>query len=334
MRIAKGIIPFAEGFGGEKPPRVLSSTLQEVLGMDSFWSNFVQTTEELYSSRSIRFREDNAQLWLEKIGVQPGMKVLEMGCGGGLFCHRIKKAVPQVDITGLDFDEGHIRYAQEKAEKLGLDCSFVCGDALDTPFEKGTFDLVYSYTVAEHLPPEAFLREQRRVLKDGGRLCVMSVRPRLNLRAEAPKSSPEEDVLWEKLWKDVPDIDAQRTVGAYSMNEREMARQVEAAGFKNVSVQIFTVMDFAPDSADISPEVAREMIEDKRTGMLEPMKKAMAQKPDNLTDKEKQQLLGFINAHVDERMAKYEAGEHLWDFTTSTVLTSSPKRRILPLSGS
>lgn len=288
--------------------------------MDSFWSNFVQTTEELYSSRSVRFRADNAQLWLQKIGVQPGQKILELGCGGGLFCHRIKEAVPDVEIAGLDFDEGHIAWAKEKTAQLGLDCSFVCGDALSAPYADGEFDLVYSYTVAEHLPPERFLREQRRILKEGGRVCVMSVRPRLNLRADAPVSFPGEDALWEKLWKDVPNMDAQRNVGAYSMNEREYPRQLEAAGFKNVSVQIFTVMDFAPDSADVSPAIAREMIEQRRTAMLEPMKKAIALKPDNLSAEEKERLLGFINAHVNARMAKYEAGEHLWDFTTSTVL--------------
>lgn len=288
--------------------------------MDSFWSDFLQTTEELYSSRSIRFREDNAQLWLEKIGVQPGQKILEMGCGGGLFCHRIKKAVPDVEITGLDFDEGHIRWAKEKTAQLGLDCNFVEGDALQTPYADGTFDLVYSYTVAEHLPPEKFFAEQRRILKTGGRICVMGVRPRLNLRQTPPPSSPEEDALWEKLWKDVPDMDRQRNVGAYSMSEREYPQQLEQAGFKNVSVQIFTVVDFAPDSADISPETAREMIEDRRTAMLEPMKKALRLKSDNLTDAEKAQLLGFINAQVDERLAKYESGEHLWDITTSTVL--------------
>lgn len=288
--------------------------------MDSFWSDFLQTTEELYSSRSIRFREDNAQLWLEKIGVKPGQKILEMGCGGGLFCHRIKKAVPDVEITGLDFDEGHIRWAKEKTAQLGLDCNFVEGDALQTPYADGTFDLVYSYTVAEHLPPEKFFAEQRRILKTGGRICVMGVRPRLNLRQTPPPSTPEEDALWEKLWKDVPDMDRQRSVGAYSMSEREYPQQLERAGFKNVSVQIFTVVDFAPDSADISPETAREMIEDRRTAMLEPMKKALRLKRDNLTDAEKAQLLGFINAHADERLAKYESGEHLWDITTSTVL--------------
>lgn len=288
--------------------------------MDSFWSDFVQTTQELYSSRSIRFREDNAQLWLDQIGVKPGMTVLEMGCGGGLFCHRIKTAMPDVKITGLDFDEGHIRFAKDKAAQLGLDCEFVCGDALAAPYADETFDLVFSYTVAEHLPPEKFLAEQKRLLKKGGRICVMGVRPRLNLRQTPPPASPEEDALWEKLWKDVPDMDKQRSVGAYSMSEREYPQRLEAAGFQNVSANMFTVMDFAPDSADIPPETAREMIEDRRTGMLAPMQKAMALRPDNLTDDEKAQLLGFINARVNERMAKYESGEHLWDFTTSTVL--------------
>ena len=288
--------------------------------MDSFWSDFVQTTQELYSSRSIRFREDNARLWLDQIGVKPGMTVLEMGCGGGLFCHRIKTAVPDVKITGLDFDEGHIRFAKDKAVQLGLNCEFICGDALAAPYADETFDLVFSSTVAEHLPTEKFLAEQKRLLKKGGRICVMGVRPRLNLRQAPAPSSPEEDALWEKLWRDVPDMDRQRNVGGYSMGEREYPPQLEAAGFKNVTANLFTVMDFAPDSADIAPEIAREMIEEKRVGMMEPMKKALALRPDNLTAEEKQKLLGFINAHADERMAKYESGEHLWDFTTSTVL--------------
>lgn len=287
--------------------------------MDNFWSSYVQTTQELYSSRATRFREDNAQTWLAAIGIRPGQKVLEVGCGGGLFCHRIKKAMPDVAMTGLDFDTGHIEWAREKTAQLELDCSFICADATHMPFAPGSFDLCYSYTVAEHLPPEAFFAEQRRVLREGGRICVMSARPRLNLRAQ-PYTSPEEDALWAKLWKGVPDRDKERSVGAYSMTEREYPAWLEHAGFRDVSVQIFTVMDYAPDSADISSDVAREMIEERRTAMLEPMKKALAQNPNGLTAAEKQRLLEIIHAQVDERLQKYEQGEHLWDFTTSTVL--------------
>lgn len=287
--------------------------------MDHFWSEFVQTTEELYFSRAVRFREDNAQLWLDHIGVQPGQKILELGCGGGLFCHRIKKAVPSVQITGSDFDEGHIAWAKRKTLELGLDCEFISCDATSVPFPDETFDLCYSHTVAEHIPHEPFFAEQKRLLKPGGRICLMGVFPRLNLR-RAPHTTEEEDALWAKLWKDVPDKGAERNVGAYSMSETEYPQWLEKMGFKKVTVQLFPVMSFAPDSADISPEVAKEMIEAERIGMLEPMKKALAQKPDALTDAEKQRLLEIINSQIDERLRKYEAGEHLWDLASSTIL--------------
>ena len=59
--------------------------------MERMWSQFVQSSEELYASRAIRFRNDNKDLWLNAMKIKDGMNVLEIGCGGGIFCHRIKK---------------------------------------------------------------------------------------------------------------------------------------------------------------------------------------------------------------------------------------------------
>jgi len=53
------------------------------------------------------------------------MKVLEIGCGGGIFCHRIKTYLPSCEVTGLDFDIAHIEYANEKSAALGIDCTFI-----------------------------------------------------------------------------------------------------------------------------------------------------------------------------------------------------------------
>ncbi len=41
------------------------------------------------------------------------MKILEVGCAGGLLCHRLKERLSNADITGLDFDIGHIDYAKK-----------------------------------------------------------------------------------------------------------------------------------------------------------------------------------------------------------------------------
>ncbi len=58
--------------------------------MNTDWSNYVQTPEELYRSRALRFNGLNKDVWLRAMGIQSGMNVLEVGCGSGIFCHRIK----------------------------------------------------------------------------------------------------------------------------------------------------------------------------------------------------------------------------------------------------
>lgn len=68
--------------------------------MDTTWSKYVQTTEELYYSRDLRFNDSNKDLWLKAIGAQKGDKILEVGCAGGTFCHKLKKYVPDISITG------------------------------------------------------------------------------------------------------------------------------------------------------------------------------------------------------------------------------------------
>ena len=88
--------------------------------MSNNWSQYVQTTQELYKSRSLRFHDGNKDLWLSAIGAKDGMNILEVGCAGGLFCHRITTYLPDVKITGLDFDSGHIAWARKKPQKQGL----------------------------------------------------------------------------------------------------------------------------------------------------------------------------------------------------------------------
>ena len=51
----------------------------------TYWSEYVQEPEELYCSRALRFREDNKDAWLRLIGAGDGMRILEVGCGSGLF---------------------------------------------------------------------------------------------------------------------------------------------------------------------------------------------------------------------------------------------------------
>lgn len=40
--------------------------------------------------------------WIEAMQLRDGMKLFEVGCAGGLLCHRLKEQLPEADITGLD----------------------------------------------------------------------------------------------------------------------------------------------------------------------------------------------------------------------------------------
>lgn len=295
--------------------------------MDNKWSEYVQTSEELYRSRALRFHDQNKDLWLQMLRVQDEMNVLEVGCGGGLFCHRIKKYLPHTSVTGLDFDSGHIDYAKAKSKELGLDCSFVNGDAIKMPFPDDSFDLCYSYTVMEHIEPNAFLREHYRVLKPGGTIAALTVLPGLNLDPENWRPDDgEENELLTKAFEAVSG-DGPLRIRQYPLTATEFAPIMEKHGFHNINVQVFSVISYAPDNADISDETAIESINLNRLFALNSVEKALKLKPNALTKSEYYRLTDLINRRFDDRLHKYKHGEKLWDISTCNVIAITGMKR-------
>lgn len=295
--------------------------------MDNKWSQFVQTSEELYRSRALRFHEGNKDLWLRAIQVEDGMNVLEIGCGGGVFCHRIKEYLPNAIVTGLDFDSGHIEYAKSRTNELGLDCRFINGDARNLPFDDNTFDLCFSYTVAEHISTEKFLSEQYRVLKPNGKIVILSVRTRMGLSENNDSSvSEEEKKILTKAWSKAGDYDRNNGIGAYELKERDFPIILDKAGFKNIVIDFFTVSSYCPDNASTPYKVAIEQIEVNRMLTLASIEKAIRIAPDGLTENERLSLVEMVNSRYNKRIEQYKMGEKLWDFTVSTTLAASGRK--------
>jgi len=291
---------------------------------NKIWSQFVQSSEELYRSRALRFRAENKDLWLDAMGITDGMNVLELGCGGGIFCHRIKEFLPTCTVTGMDMDAGHIEYATSKTAELGLDCKFVVGDATALPFANDTFDATTSHTVLEHVPAQPFLSEQYRVLKPGGTISVMCVQTSMTIAPEnwRPTKSEENDLL-NKAWATAGDFDKEHGVGAYGLKPNEIAAALETAGFKNVNVKFISTGWYAPDNTNVSSELAIEMINVNRLHTLSSMTKALNIAPNALTEQEAARLAELINQRYDARADMYMKGEKLWDVACSTVLVAS-----------
>lgn len=287
---------------------------------NTYWSTYVQTSEELYRSRALRFRPDNQAAWIGAMGVADGMDILEVGCGGGLFSHRIKAALPDTSVTGLDLDDAHVRYAAEMAGRLGLDCAFVPGDACSLPFEAGRFDLCFSHTVMNFCDPDLFAAEQYRVLKRGGHMVAMDV---LNLGNTAerwvPSEENEEKHLFDRLWSAAKDNKLSQ-IARHTDSKRQWAKSMEGAGFGDIAFRALATMSYCPNSGEVSRALGREQINEDRLSALSSILKARRMAPGALTEQEFARLTTLIDSRYDRRLAQYECGDRLWDFGTTTVL--------------
>jgi ubiquinone/menaquinone biosynthesis C-methylase UbiE len=108
--------------------------------------------------------------------LEPGQRVLDVGCGTGSLAVRIRSRNPRVDVVGLDPDAKALAIARRKAERARVDVRFEegYGDAL--PFEDACFDRVTSSLMLHHLElatRRGMLREARRVLRPGGSLHLL-----------------------------------------------------------------------------------------------------------------------------------------------------------------
>lgn len=106
----------------------------------------------------------------QKMNLQPGKKVLDVGCGVGGPLEAIAKATGS-QITGINNNAYQLQKAKTKIAKAGLEssCNFVKGDFMQMPFADKTFDAVYQIDATAYAPDKikAF-SEIYRVLKPGG----------------------------------------------------------------------------------------------------------------------------------------------------------------------
>lgn len=113
--------------------------------------------------------------------LKPGEAVLDVGCGTGDLTLRAARRVGAEGRTaGIDASPDMIKVARRKAAKKGRDIDFRIAPIEDLPFADGEFDAALSSFMIHHLPDGLKLlglAEVRRVLKPGGRLVVVDLKP-------------------------------------------------------------------------------------------------------------------------------------------------------------
>jgi ubiquinone/menaquinone biosynthesis C-methylase UbiE len=190
-----------------------------------------------------------------------GRDVLDVGCGQGI--DLVEYASAGARVTGVDLTPRHVDLARTHIEAMGLAATVVQGDAERLAFADASFDIVSSNGVLHHTPDmPAALREIHRVLRPGGRACVIVYNRRSIqywLMQVATRGILQRGLLQERSmagvlsrYVETTSIGARPLVRVYSA--RELHRMLHDAGFVAVRTQ---ARGFHPEETPFSLLLAR-----------------------------------------------------------------------------
>ncbi len=115
---------------------------------------------------------------IQDIVVVTGKRVLDIGCGGGIYAKALAE-IGATSVTGVDFSQEMIQAARENCSGYA-NIDFVRGDALSTGLIAERYDLILERALIHHLAPgdlRTCFVEAFRLLRPGGMLIVQDRTP-------------------------------------------------------------------------------------------------------------------------------------------------------------
>ena len=96
-----------------------------------------------------------------------GLRILDIGCGGGLLCEPMARL--GADVVGADAAKNNIPVAQIHAQKQNLEIDYRHTTAEDLEKEGEVFDIILNMEVIEHVPqPLTYLSACHQLMRPGG----------------------------------------------------------------------------------------------------------------------------------------------------------------------
>ena len=107
---------------------------------------------------------------------KPGLRILDIGCGGGATIADMLELSRDSFVDGVDYAEKSVEMSRKMNEKhLGKRCRIVQGDVQALPYEDETFDLITAVETVYFWPDMVnALKEVHRVTKEGGIFAILS----------------------------------------------------------------------------------------------------------------------------------------------------------------
>jgi SAM-dependent methyltransferase len=172
--------------------------------------------------------------------LEPGMRLLDVGCGPGTITLDLAGIVAPGQVVGIEPVEGPLEAAREEAARRGDSVTrFELADVFALPYGDDSFDVVHAHQVLQHLTdPARALREMARVCRPGGWVAARDA------DYAAMTWFPEVPALddWRSLYRRVA-----RANGAEPDAARRLRGWAQAAGFDDAPLTS-SVWTYADDS--------------------------------------------------------------------------------------
>nr|WP_216653936.1 methyltransferase domain-containing protein [Nocardioides sp. zg-DK7169] len=175
-----------------------------------------------------RYSEPLAPLFLAASGVEPGQRVLDVGCGPGALTARLVERLGPGCVAAVDPVPAFVEAARARCPGAVVRL----GDAQRLPFDDASYDVVLAQLVVQFLPdPVEGLREMARVAGPGGEVaaCVW------DHAGEGGPLSP----FWGAVRALEPDVLGEAALPG--TGEHDLARLAKEAGLTVTGAERLTV---------------------------------------------------------------------------------------------
>ncbi|HSD82861.1 MAG TPA: methyltransferase domain-containing protein [Anaerolineae bacterium] len=170
---------------------------------------------------------------LQWLGLQDGMRVLELGSGPGFVTEQLLKLLPASSLTAVDVDAQLLaRAAEHLSGKVNGRLKLIQSSVTATGLPDNSYDFALARYLFQHLAdPVAAAREIKRVLKPGGKLAIVDV----------------DAMLWGIVEPFFPQLQAIQAKAARAQSEsggnrlvgRQLWRILREAGYQQVELESF-----------------------------------------------------------------------------------------------
>jgi len=105
------------------------------------------------------------------------LKILDIGCGGGLLCEPLTRLGAK--MTGIDVSKNNIEVAKLHSNKMNLDINYICCSPENMNF-KNKYDVILNMEVIEHvLDVNFFIKNCSKLIKNNGIMFVATINKNL-----------------------------------------------------------------------------------------------------------------------------------------------------------